>query len=265
MEKLSRRAFLKGSGAAAAATLSFSPSLSAAEFAGTKRERTLTTTRYGAIYATVVDGKFVKAEPYEDDPHPTPMINALPDRVYAETRVKYPYVRESYLKNGYKSDGQKRGKERFVRVSWDKAFELVSDELKRVQKKHGPDAIFRGCLGWQSAGAIHMHYNNHKRLLNLSGGFVDKINTYSTGAIRVIMPYVTGSSTGFYKPSSWHTTIKNVDTLVIWGADPYVTNQISKATAAHGYYYYMDKLKEEQKKRKIRIILILIQYTLKQL
>lgn len=261
MKELTRRNFLKGSGAAAAATISFSPSLSAVDFAGTKREKILTTTRYGAIYATVVDGKFTKATPYEDDPHPTPMINGLPDRVYSDTRVKYPYVRESFLKKGYKSDGSDRGKEKFVRVSWEKVSELVADELKRVQKNYGPDSIFGGCLGWQSAGAVHMHYNNHKRLLQLSGGFVDKVNTYSTGAIRVILPYVTGSASGYYKPSSWHPTIENVDNLVIWGADPYVTNQISKATAAHGFYDYMEKLKKEQKKRKVNIININPVYT----
>lgn len=36
------------------------------------------------------------------------MIEAMPDRVYTPTRVKYSYVREGFLKHGHKSDTSKR-------------------------------------------------------------------------------------------------------------------------------------------------------------
>jgi len=258
MKNLSRRDFLKGT-STVVALASINPALNAMVVNNAKK--ILTTSHYGAFYAVVEDGKFVRTIPYEKDNHPSPMIEAMPDRVYTPTRVKYPYVREGFLKHGYKSDTTKRGKEKFVRVSWDKAFELVANEIKRVQKTTGPDSIYAGCYGWWTAGNMHNVRNIAQRMLKLTGGFVDDVNTYSTGAIRVILPYVTGSASGYYKPSAWPTVVNNVDNLVIIGADPYVTNQIAWTSADHKYYDYMEDLKKESKKRKINIININPVYT----
>ena len=258
MKNLSRRDFLKST-SAVVTLASINPALNAMVINNAKK--ILTTSHYGAFYAVVEDGKFVRTIPYEKDNHPSPMIEAMPDRVYTPTRVKYPYVREGFLKHGHKSDTTKRGKEKFVRVSWDKAFELVAKEIKRVQKTTGPDSIYAGCYGWWTSGNMHNVRNIAQRMLKLTGGFVDDVNTYSTGAIRVILPYVTGSASGYYKPSAWPTVIKNVDNLVIIGADPYVTNQIAWTSADHRYYDYMEDLKEESKKRKINIININPVYT----
>ena len=47
------------------------------------------------------------------------------------------------------------------------------------------------------------------RMMNLQGGFVDDVQTYSTGAIRVIMPYVFGGSV--LTPATWPTIIKDTE------------------------------------------------------
>lgn len=258
MKKLNRRDFLKGAGATIALS-AINPALNATVVSNAKK--ILTTSHYGAFYAVVKDGKFVRTIPFEKDKKPNAMINAMPDRVYTPTRVKYPYVREGFLKHGHKSDTSKRGKEKFVRVSWDKAFELVANEFKRVQKTTGPDSLYGGCYGWWTSGNMHMIRNVSHRMLKLAGGFVDDVNTYSTGAIRVILPYVTGSASAYYKPSSWETVIKKVENLVIIGADPYVTNEIAWTSPAHNYYSYMDQLQDEKIKRKINIININPVYT----
>ncbi len=258
MKNLSRRDFLKGTGASIALA-SVNPVLNAMVIE--QGQKLLTTSHYGAFYTVVKDGKVVRTIPYEKDNHPSPMIEAMADRVYTPTRVKYPYVRESYLKHGHKSDTSKRGKEKFVRVSWETVFKLVAKELQRVQQTWGPDSIYGGCYGWWTSGNMHNVRNIAQRMLKLTGGFVDDVNTYSTGAIRVILPYVTGSASAYYKPSAWPTVIKNVDNLVIIGADPYVTNQIAWTSADHRYYDYMEELKKEAKKRKINIININPVYT----
>ncbi len=93
MKNLSRRDFLKST-SAVVTLASINPALNAMVINNAKK--ILTTSHYGAFYAVVEDGKFVRTIPYEKDNHPSPMIEAMPDRVYTPTRVKYPYVREGF-------------------------------------------------------------------------------------------------------------------------------------------------------------------------
>ncbi|WP_410572706.1 molybdopterin-dependent oxidoreductase, partial [Bacillus sp. SIMBA_031] len=67
------------------------------------------------------------------------------------TRVLRPAVRSGWLENGPGS-GSGRGSETFVEVSWERAIELVSSELKRVYAEYGPMAVYGCSYGWASAG-----------------------------------------------------------------------------------------------------------------
>ena len=91
-------------------------------------------------------------------------------------------VREGYLKNGPASR-DKRGEEKFVRVSWDTALDLVAKEMNRVYDNYGPSAVFGRSYGWMSTGKVNAAINLQQRLLNLRGGFIQCINSYSTAAI----------------------------------------------------------------------------------
>ena len=104
-------------------------------------------TLWGALNATVEDGRLVSVTPFEDDPEPSPMLDAVPGSVYHESRVTRPMVRRGFLENRENSDRTKRGAEPFVPVSWDEALDLVADELARIKGAHGNEAIF-GSSGW---------------------------------------------------------------------------------------------------------------------
>ena len=111
---------------------------------------------WGAFNAVVEDGKLVGVEPFEHDPSPSQISNALPECLYAETRIRCPAVRKSWLEHGPGARTAARGCEPFVEVSWDQAFDLVSAELKRVKDKHGNESIFGGSYGWSSAGRFQI-------------------------------------------------------------------------------------------------------------
>ena len=82
----------------------------------------LTATQWGIIRAYVDSGRLSRVVPFEKDAFaPSPVIQAFMDRVYSETRIKYPMVRKDFLKNGVKSNRTQRGRGDFVRVSWDEA------------------------------------------------------------------------------------------------------------------------------------------------
>lgn len=79
----------------------------------------------------------VGVQPVQDDPYPNELITMAPYQVHAENRIKYPMVRKSWLEGGPGSRTELRGRDEWVRVSWDKATELVCNEITRLQKITG--------------------------------------------------------------------------------------------------------------------------------
>ena len=250
----SRRRFLQGAAATGAAVW-LSPVLSSAKSpSGPVLETTEipTATHWGSIKAVVRGGDFTKAVPFKDD-YPLPMIQALPHRVKARNRVKYPMVREGFLKHGHKSDRSGRGRERFVRVSWEKAFELVARELDRVRKEYGNEAIFAGSVDWHSVGKLHAAPTLLRRMLNLMGGFTDDSGDFSVQAAMTILPHVTGNIEVYDRQTAWPTIIEHTDTIILWGADLLKNNQIGWSPPDHYAYEALKKLKAKGGKTIISI------------
>src|SRR5262245_42655759 len=104
---------------------------------------------WGAFLAEVEDGRVVGVRPFEHDPDPSPMIQAVPGAVHSQTRIAQPMVREGWLKHG-RGHGEGRGREPFVPVSWERALDLAAGELVRIKSDHGHDAIMAGSQGWGS-------------------------------------------------------------------------------------------------------------------
>ena len=73
--------------------------------------------------------------------------------MYSETRVKYPMVRKGFLANPGKSDTTMRGRDEWVRVSWDEALDLVHNQLKRVREQYGATGILPDLTG--GLAAVH--------------------------------------------------------------------------------------------------------------
>jgi biotin/methionine sulfoxide reductase len=100
-------------------------------------------------------------------------------------------VRRGWLEGGPGPD-PRRGRDELVPVSWSGALDLVAAELRRVCATHGPRAIFGGSYGWASAGRFHDAQSQIHRFLNLAGGYVRSVGSYSSGAATVILPHVVG-------------------------------------------------------------------------
>ncbi len=245
----SRRAFLFGSTSLTVGAVLASSPLRAAALTGHNvldKSKIINGSHWGVFEATVEGGRMVSTRPLDELPGPTAINEAMPDMVYSKTRVKYPMVRKGFLEKGHLSDRSERGKGEFVRVSWDTALDLVAKELNRVKQEHGNKAIYGGSYGWKSTGLLHNCFNGLYRTLNLHGGFINDVNTYSTGSIRVIMPYVIGGS--FYASSSWSTVVENAEVLVWWGADPAVTCKINWEVPDHSTFKYLEEFKKTGKK-----------------
>lgn len=202
----------------------------------------ITASRWGIVRPYVKGGKIVAIKPFEHDYAPSPNLQGLAELPYSPARIRYPMVREGYLKSGSASR-KMRGKDRYVRVSWEEALTLAAKEIQRVYDQYGPSAVYGSSYGWMSTGKVNAAIGLQHRLLNLMGGFVGRRNSYSTGAINTIMPYAVGA--GDPASTSWDVVIANSERVVLWGCDPLVTNDIDWVTTLHNHAGYFRALKKK--------------------
>jgi trimethylamine-N-oxide reductase (cytochrome c) len=248
MSDVSRRKFLFTTAAMAGGSLAAPAAGAHTLLTGTilDRKTHLTAAHWGICEATVVGGRLISMEPSAlDRESPSPMLHAIPDRVYSQTRVQYPMVREGFLKNGSKSDTSGRGKEKFVRVSWDEALDLVASELQRVKKEHGNEAIHSGSSDWHSVGKLHSSPTLLRRMLALHGGYTDNAGDFSFAAATVILPHVIGGPEVYEPQSAWPTVIDNSELVILWGCNILKNNQVGFSPTDHSAYGYVRELKKK--------------------
>lgn len=176
----------------------------------------LTGAHWGAFEAIVSDDRMVGVRAVSDDPYPNELITMAPYQVHAANRIKYPMVRKHYLEGGPQNGHPElRGCDEWVRVSWDQALTLVSDQITRLQRQYGPQSIHAGSYGWKSVGMLHNSRTLLQRLMNLSGGFLGYAGDYSTGAAQVIMTHVVGSMEVYEQQTAWPNVIEHSELVVL--------------------------------------------------
>lgn len=250
MTGISRRRFLKGSGATAGALAIASiqpmPAFASEPKIGRTDGKVLTAGRMGILLAEVKDGKLVKttnALPQTVENH---LQQTGPSQVHTRARIKYPMVRKGYLANPSNPQGI-RGKDDYVRVSWEEAYKLVNEQHSRIRKTYGAEGIFAGSYGWHSSGALHDARTLLQRYMGLAGGYVGSLGDYSTGAAQVIMPYVVGSIEVYEQQTTYPVVMEHSDVVVLWGMNPINTLEIAWTAADGGGLEFFHQLKKSGK------------------
>jgi len=147
---------------------------------------------WGTFSARWADGRLA-VRPHPADPDPNSILDNFTTALRHKARIAHPMVRRGWLEHG-PGQTDRRGRDTFVAVSWDRALDLLTAELARVRDALGPGAIFGGSYGWASAGRFHHAQSQMHRFLNtVLGGYVRSVNTYSAGASSVILPHILGS------------------------------------------------------------------------
>src|SRR5215831_1692028 len=145
---------------------------------------------WGAFSVLAGEGS-IEVMPHPQDTDPSALLGNISASVSHPARITQPMVRRGWLEGGPGPD-DRRGRDELVPVSWPHALDLVATELRRVYAGHGPRAVFGGSYGWASAGRFHDAQSQIHRFLNLAGGYVRSVGSYSSGAATVILPYVIG-------------------------------------------------------------------------
>ncbi|WP_299787093.1 trimethylamine-N-oxide reductase TorA [uncultured Shewanella sp.] len=258
---MNRRDFLKGLVSTSYVVLSGASVLAplnalAASGAKSKDGWLTTGSHFGAFKMKRKNGVIDQVKPFDLDKYPTDMINGIKGLVYNPSRVRYPMVRLDFLLKGHKSDTTQRGDFRFVRVTWDKALNLLKDSLDEVQTKYGPSGLHAGQTGWRATGQLHSSTSHMQRAIGMHGNFVKKVGDYSTGAGQTILPYILGSTEVYAQGTSWPLILEESDTIILWSNDPYKNLQVGWNAETHESFAYLAQLKEKVKQGKIRVISI---------
>lgn len=265
MNKISRRGFLTGMvgfGATAMLpsalinTLMVKPAKASTAAAQDFKGWKMSGAHWGAFRARVEADRVMEIRPFEFDKHPTDILKGTMGVIYSPSRVRYPMVRLDWFKNRHRSNTAERGDNRFVRVSWDEALDMVYEELERIQTNYGPWALHTANVGWRSVGQMHSCGNHMLRAVGMHGRSVGTAGDYSTGAGQMILPYVLGSTEVYSQGTSWDIILKESKVIVLWASDLNKNLQVGWNTETHEAYAYLEQLKEKVANKEIQVISI---------
>ena len=164
--------------------------------------------------------------PHPRDPDPSALLGNIPAALNHRARIAGPMIRRGWLERGPGPDGA-RGRDEFIALGWSQALDRAAAELGRVYERHGARAVFGGSYGWASAGRFHDAQHQIHRFLNLSGGYVRSVNSYSSGAATVILPHVVGPQ-GFVAGNnvSWAELVAEGALVLVFGGMALKNNDV---------------------------------------
>ncbi|SEG78351.1 molybdopterin-dependent oxidoreductase [Bosea lathyri] len=191
-------------------------------------ERPTLATHWGT-YRVHSDGSVpVGLSPYEGDPNPSPIADAMIAARTSPARILRPAIRRSFLERGAAAGGEARGAEPFVEVEWEQALAIVAGEVDRVRKDHGNAAIYGGSYGWASAGRFHHAQSQIHRFLNVIGGYTRSVQNYSFAAADTILPHVIGDRRGLASGHTpWRLLAGHAELIVMFGGASPKNAQVS--------------------------------------
>ena len=156
--------------------------------------------------AFVVDGVVTRQK--TDDTHPdSPDFpqqrgcargRSQRQRVFGADRLKYPMKRAHWAPGG--GDKSLRGKDEWVRISWDEALDIVASEIKRINENYGPGSILWGT-----------------NALAAAGGYATSWGSSSSGTWQFTGPRVIGD---YAEAGTDRLEMRKSKLVVMWSSDP---------------------------------------------
>ena len=204
-------------------------------------------TNGGPVFIYVKDGKIIRMTPIdltEDDGASFTIeargVKLTPPRkttlaphgqnaksiVYSPDRLLYPMKRVDFDPNGERNP-QNRGKSGYVRISWEEAIKIVTDEIKRQKREHGPGAIATSHGSHHTWGNVGYYLSALFRFANAIGMTrvhhnPDSWEGWYWGAV-----HHWGYTLRVGQSETYGTVedcLQNCDMIVSWAADPESTS-----------------------------------------
>lgn len=126
-------------------------------------------------------------------------------QVFGADRLKYPMKRKHWEPGG--GNKELRGKDEWVRISWDEALDIVTSEIKRISEKYGNEAL------WATGGG------QITKVLSTVGGCTTDWGTTSRGAWTFV-PDMMGVGPTPETGINDRLDMRNSQLVVLWGLNP---------------------------------------------
>lgn len=157
---------------------------------------------------------------------PGPFSLSYKKRVYSPNRITYPLIRVDWDPNGERHP-ENRGNSKYRRVSWDEVTTVIANEIKRIHKEYGHNAILFQGDGHGECKTVNTPHGHPGVLLDHMGGFSlsvrnpDSWEGWYWGAKHV---WGQGAQ-GMYSPSqnTVHDCTQHAKLVLFWGCDPETT------------------------------------------
>jgi anaerobic dimethyl sulfoxide reductase subunit A len=171
--------------------------------------------------------------------------HAIRKQVYSSDRTKYPMKRKNWSPGGGANvHPELRGKDEWVRISWDEATTLIAAEMTRVKGAYGNEAFHD--FG-QSGNTKTLHGRTWvQRLMNKFGGYTTAVGSYSFPGCVTAHKYLWGMTTSQH--DFWD--MLNSDYCLFWSFNPVATGQQALAD------WYLTLIKEKFEKENKRMVLV---------
>lgn len=141
--------------------------------------------------------------------------------VYHPDRLKYPMKRVG-----------KRGEGKFERITWDEATTLIANQLKTITQKYGAASRYVH-VGTAVSGGTFSGDKMVRRLLNLTGGYLESYHSVSMGNTAAATPYTYGTAAS----GSSLDTLLDTKLVILWGHNP------TETIFGHSNYFFQ-KMKQ---------------------
>lgn len=188
------------------------------------------------LKAQVVDGvvKRIRSDDFSEENENMTQLRACTrgyskrQQVLGADRLKYPMKRKNWEPGG--GNRELRGKDEWVRISWEEALDIVASETKRIKEAYGNKAILN------ATGNLPMNLVTWSggRTLAAYGGFMPVWGTTSWGALPLPGTHMTGVVVGGVHD---RMSVRQSKLIVLWGANP------AWSSAGTPTYHYMQAKK----------------------
>jgi trimethylamine-N-oxide reductase (cytochrome c) len=229
------------------------------ETGGMTRRTTCTTA--GPLFYWTKDGKVTRVAPMRFDPeevdswsvdvnghtykpplkHPVLAWGlAGKQMLYSENRVKYPLKRVDWDPNGDRNT-QNRGVSGYEPISWDEAYQILEDELKRVIDSYGSSSIAWSYSAHPEWGQFHYFFSDTYRFFHMLGATHWVFTPISWEGWAVGATFLWGAWEQFGilpAPNSLQDVSRHSETIVLWACDPVTKNVYAGIDTARIWQYW---------------------------
>ena len=206
-------------------------------------------TNGGPVFVYVKDGKIVRMTPIDFDSEDTqpwtikargksftpprkttlaPHGLASKSLVYSKDRLLYPMKRVDFDPEGERNC-HNRGTSEYERISWDEALDIVTSEIKRMNRSYGPGAIFAVRSSHHTWGNVGYYLSAYVRFTNIIGATTTHLNPDSWegwywGAMHHYGHSMRNGAAEIY--GQVEDCLKEAEMIVYWASDPETTNGV---------------------------------------